>query len=76
MENTSTFVRWLCYSHTKDGFRMGNGSYTKDANKAKIYLRKPSKKSYGTSLMIIPVKIECVIDLESLTYTKLSGNEA
>jgi len=76
MKNTATFTRWLCYSHTKDGFRQANGSFSKDPNRAKIYLRKPSKNSYGSSLSIIPVMIECVIDLEALTYTKISGNQA
>lgn len=74
MEKTATFTRWLCYSHTKDGFRTSSG-YTKDANKAKVYIRKPSPGMFGRSLKIVPVKIECVIDLEALTYTKISGNE-
>ncbi|MBV36219.1 MAG: hypothetical protein CMP47_12345 [Rickettsiales bacterium] len=75
MEKTATFTRWLCYSHAKDGFKMGNGSFTKDANRAKVYLRKPSTKSYVKSLQIVPVKIECTIDLEALTYTKITGSE-
>ena len=76
MEKKLTFTRWLCYSHTKDAFRMNNGLYTKDPNRAKVYLRRPSTASYLSSLRIVPVKLECVIALESLTYTKISGNEA
>lgn len=76
MEQTHTFVRWLCYSHYYDGFRMNNGMYTKDVNKAKVYLRKPSKRSYPTSANVTPFMIECTIDLASLTYTKISGTES
>lgn len=76
MDQLHTFVRWLCYSHTLDGFRMNNGRYTKDVNKAKVYLRKPSRTTYAKSVNAIPIRIECTIDLESLTYTKISGNEA
>lgn len=74
MDTKATFTRWLCYSHTQDGFKTNSG-YTKDANKAKIYLRRPSGAMFGRSLKIVPVKIECVIDLEALTYTKISGEE-
>jgi hypothetical protein len=74
MDKTATFTRWLCFSVTKDGFRTGSG-FTKDPNRAKVYLRKPSAKSYSRSLAVVPVKIECTIDLEALTYTKISGTE-
>lgn len=76
MAKTAIFTRWLCYSHKKDAFKMGNGAFTKDPNKAKVFIRRPSAKQYRSSLCIVPVKIECVIDLEALAYTKLSGNEA